>query len=138
MKWNLNLVKMSHRRSWTSRYILTWYHISNKSKALWNIWALIGYMIDTFRNTIIDVCRRVVRKSRNETRTYHSVWYSTIYVNQGFLESLFCGPMLKRLTQQTTPKMNILCVLKNVICKNFELSKWPIFVNKTSKQLQFF
>ena len=32
-------------------------------------------MIDTFRHTTLNICQNLVRKSRYETRTCHSVWY---------------------------------------------------------------
>ena len=35
-------------------------------------------------------------------------------------------------------KMNGTMSEKNVTCKNFEIVKWPTFVNRTSKQLQKF
>ena len=52
---------------------------SNLSVEIWQIespkkdFSLIGYFIDNFRSTTPEVYQKVVRKSRNETRTCHSV-----------------------------------------------------------------
>ena len=43
----------------------------------------------------------------------------------------FGAQCLKDLYSRQRQKMNNTIVLKNVTYKNFELSKWPIFVNKT-------
>ena len=69
---------------------------NNRLKVPKDISALIGYMIDTFRNNTPDGYQKVHRKNRNETRTYHSLWYSKCWsVNQVFWNSPFCGPMLE-------------------------------------------
>ena len=58
--------------------ILTWdQRLKNyKSRVLKDKWTLIGYMNDPFRNNTPNVWKKVVRKSRNETRTCKSVCYS--------------------------------------------------------------
>ena len=50
----------------------------------------------------------------------------------------FAAQCLKNLRSKQSQKNEQYCVLKNVTCKSFELSKWQITVNMTSKQLQVF
>ena len=78
-------------------------------------------MIDTFRNSSPGAYQKVVGKI--ELRQEPVPVSDTRKVdlsNHVFLDSPFCGPMLKRLA---TLKINNAMCPKNVTCKNFELSK---------------
>ena len=71
----------------------------DRLKALRDNWNSIGYMIDTFRSTTPDIYQKVQR-SRNKTRTCHRVWsVEKLMSIISFLDSPFCDPMFKKLTQ---------------------------------------
>ena len=70
-----------------------------KPEVLRNIWTLIGYMIENFRNITTDVSRYVLRKIGDQTNSCHSVWYSKSWsVSHGFFGSLCCSPKFKIMT----------------------------------------
>ena len=66
----------TQRRSGTSQHIDLSVEIIDKNgrlEVLRDMWTLIGYMIDTLRNTTPSAHQNFVPKSPTETRTYHSV-----------------------------------------------------------------
>ena len=52
-----------------------------------------------------------------------------------FQVTLFCSPMFGDFKKRQKNEQYYVSP-KNVTCKNFELSKWTIFVSKTAKKLQ--
>ena len=55
-------------------------------------------MIDTFRNTTPDICQRLLEKVEIKQEPVTVSATQKVDDNHGFLDSLFCGPMIKRLT----------------------------------------
>ena len=88
---------------------------------------------------IIYQMSKVVRKSRNETRTSKvSDTRKADLSIVAFHIRYFAAQVQKAHIVNNAKKWTRIFVLKKVTCKNFELWKWSIFVNKTSKQLQKF
>ena len=89
--------QFTQRRSGTSQFILNFQLTSKTKFTHWrcsDIWALIGYMIDTFRKTAPDIYQKVFRKSRIRTSPCHCL----------ILGKLICQSCLGELSEAYSHK----------------------------------
>ena len=69
------------------------------SEVLRNIWALIGYMIDTFKNTAPDIYQKFVRKKTIQEKFFS--WCQVLkkmICQSSVLDSPICTPLITRFT----------------------------------------
>ena len=102
-----------------------------------DIWILIGCMIDTIRNTGLDIYQNLVRK--NQMKQEPDTVSDTPDVDMSTMPCRFAfsWPNVWKLYSRQRQKWTVLAALKEITCETFTGWKWPILFHKTSKQLQF-